>query len=47
MMEKPWIVRALYQIWPAIYRFINRTIFVILMIIRSGVREAINQIKKI
>jgi hypothetical protein len=46
-MNKPWIIRALYQVWPKIYRFINRVLFFIMMVIRGGVKEGIRQIKRI
>ncbi len=47
MMERPWWQRVIYQIWPRIYKLINGIIFFILMIIRSAVREAIRQIRRL
>lgn len=46
MMERPWWQKALYEIWPKIYRIINNAIFFILMVLRSLVKGAIKQIKR-
>lgn len=46
MMEKPWWQKALYEIWPKIYRIINSVLFFILMILRSLVKGIIRQIKR-
>lgn len=47
MMERPWWQRVLYQVWPKIYKLINGVLFFILMIIRSAVKLAIKQIKRV
>lgn len=46
-MERPWWQRALYNIWPKIYRALNKAIFFIFMVIKTTVKIAIDQIKRI
>lgn len=46
-MNRPTWQRIIYNIWPSIYRTINGILFFLLMIIRTGVKEAINQIKRL
>lgn len=46
MMERPWWQRALYNIWPKIYRIINNVLFFIIMVLRGLVRGMLKQIKR-
>lgn len=46
MMERRWWQKAIYQIWPKIYRTINSVLFFILMILKSLVKGIIKQIKR-
>lgn len=46
MMERPWWQRALYNIWPKIYRTINEVLFFIMMVLKTSVKIAIDQIKR-
>lgn len=45
MIERPWWQRFLYQIWPEIYKFVNRLVFFIVSLIRSTVRLIFKQIQ--
>lgn len=47
MMERPWWQKALYNIWPKIYRALNEALFFIFMVLKTTVKIAIGQIKKI
>lgn len=44
-MERPYWQRLLYNIWPKIYRTIDGTVFWLLRLVKSTVKEAIKQIK--
>ena len=46
MMERPWWQRAIYNIWPKIYRVLNEVLFFIFMILKTTVKMAIKQIKR-
>lgn len=46
MIERPAWQRILYQIWPSIYRFINKVIFFIVSVTRETLRLMLRQVKK-
>ena len=47
MMERPWWQRVLYNLWPKIHRVLTEVVFFILMVLKTTVKIAIDQIKKI
>lgn len=46
MIERPWWQRILYQIWPTIYKFINRVVFFIVSVTRETFRLIFRQVKR-
>jgi hypothetical protein len=45
-MERPWWQKIIYQIWPKFYRFLNEAISFILLILKSAVKLAMEQIRQ-